>query len=157
MAPLDLQLIFLTHLAPDERDPSFLGSCDEGGVIQVEKQLRELQDRNVADADARKDGLGTRPLHLSAAAGRVDMARLLLEFKADKEAVQHGGHRPLHRAAMGGHAHVVRLLLNSGAALKIMQALKERHVEDIDLAPDESGDPCRRREHFALAALATTD
>ena len=47
--PMDLQLMLMNHLPPDEdRDRHFLESCREGRVGEVEQSLKRFQDPDVA-------------------------------------------------------------------------------------------------------------
>ncbi|CAE8595003.1 unnamed protein product [Polarella glacialis] len=54
---------------------------------------------------------GLTPLHLAAQYGYADVARVLLEARADALAVSAQGRSPLHLAAMEGHTAVVDCLL----------------------------------------------
>jgi ankyrin repeat protein len=58
-----------------------------------------------------KNQLNNTPLNAAVAAGRLEIARRLLEKGADANAHQHGGITPLHQAAAAGNAEMVRLLL----------------------------------------------
>ena len=142
--PMDLQLIFMNHLQPNqERDERFFKSCDEGRADEVEQGLRKLQNPNVrkrrfpytpletavfkgrcevfailleAGADREwRDLRGRRPLHWTSGAGRLGMVRELLAARAEVEAEDVNGLRPLHLAAGEGHLEVLRLLLTSAA------------------------------------------
>ena len=46
--PVDLQLILMNHMPPDEeRDARFIESCKAGRVDEVEQSLKALQNPNV--------------------------------------------------------------------------------------------------------------
>ena len=142
--PLDLQLILMNHLQPDEeRDASFIESCGDGRVHEVVKGLEGLLSPNVVldgetaltwaatngqeeivhlllEAGADTEWRGDDPplytaLHVAAQYGRSEVARVLLEFDADTEALDGERRRPLHLASLKGHADVAQLLLDSGA------------------------------------------
>ena len=143
--PLDLQLILMNHLQPDEeRDASFIESCGDGRVHEVVKGLEGLLSPNVvldgetaltwaatngqeeivhllleAGADTEWRGDDDPPLytalHVAAQYGRSEVARVLLEFDADTEAFDGERRRPLHLACLKGHASVAQLLLDAGA------------------------------------------
>ena len=142
--PLDLQLILMNHLPPDEeRDASFVESCGDGRVHEVVENLKAPQNPNVvfvvapaltraaahgqqevvrllleagAETEWRDAAVFERTaLHLAAFNGYGEVVRILLEFGADMEAVDRYGLRPLHLAAQGGHTAVAQLLLDSGA------------------------------------------
>ena len=59
---------------------------------------------------------GDSALSLAAAAGREDVAMLLLERKADPGQAGHCGRTPLAEAAAGGQLRMARLLLERGAS-----------------------------------------
>ena len=83
--PLDLQLILMNHLPPDEeRDASFVQSCKEGRVDEVAENLKAPQNPNVVC-----DG-GTA-LMRAASYGREEVVRLLLEAGVDTYSVARGG------------------------------------------------------------------
>ena len=54
---------------------------------------------------------GTTPLHLAAEHGHMEVIRILLEHKADKDKSSPHGLTPLRLAALNGHTEVVKLLL----------------------------------------------
>ena len=141
-SPLDLQLILMNHLPPDEeRDASFAESCRAGRVDEVVENLKAPQNPNVvsnrgtaltwaatngqeevarllleAGADTEwKDDFESTALRLAAFNGHGEVVSILLEFGADMEAVDTYGRRPLHLASLKGHADVAQLLLDSGA------------------------------------------
>ena len=139
--PLDLQLILMNHLPPDEeRDAGFVQSCRAGRVDEVVENLKAPQNPNVvsggaaaltraaahgqqevvrllleAGADAKwKDTFQRTALHVAAQCNRSEVVRILLEFGADMEAVDRYGLRPLHRAAQHDCLDVVKLLVEAG-------------------------------------------
>jgi ankyrin repeat protein len=57
------------------------------------------------------------PLHWAATWGRAEIARLLLEHKADVNVQDRLGQTPLREAADCGHLGVIRLLLNNDAEI----------------------------------------
>ena len=61
------------------------------------------------------DGEGSRPLHVAAKLGLVDMVSLLLDLGSDIEAKDNWGRSPLLDAAMLNRLEVVELLLNRGS------------------------------------------
>jgi ankyrin repeat protein len=56
-----------------------------------------------------------RPLHSAVAAGRIEVATVLLEAGADPNARQRGGFTPLMAAERSGHLDLVELLIRHGA------------------------------------------
>ncbi|KAF8645847.1 hypothetical protein AX16_007505 [Volvariella volvacea WC 439] len=64
---------------------------------------------NVPDADERT------PLHWAASSGSVDIARFLIDQKADVDRVDGSGWTALHIAASAGHEQVVQELVGAGA------------------------------------------
>lgn len=67
-----------------------------------------------ADPNAR-DKAGYAPLHVSAARGDGDLARVLLDAGADVRARTAAGDTPLYVATHWGHPGVARLLVERGA------------------------------------------
>ena len=148
--PMDLQLMLMNHLPPDEdRDRLFLDGCVEGQLSEVEDCLRGLQDPNVADetgsallwavrqarlnivpmlldagADTeRVDSRGRRPLHYAAMQREPYLAGLLIDAGVEIESRGLFARRPLHEAALHGHSDVVRLFCDAGAGLKHQDSL----------------------------------
>ena len=114
-SPLDLQLVLMSHLPPDEdRDNGFLFVCEEGDSEAVERELQALQNPNILGLPIDQYG---PPLLLAAAHGHAQVVRLLLEAGASIE-WQHpedGDRTALHYAAFEGRFEAVRVLLEFGA------------------------------------------
>lgn len=69
-----------------------------------------------ADANAFADNdLGVHPLNSAAAAGRRDVAAVLLEYGADPNAPTRRGFTPLDAASENGHESLAELLRSHGA------------------------------------------
>ena len=111
--------------------PHFTGlqSVAYQGRSDVGRLLLEAR----ADVDLRvsRDGLtpssdGLTPLHIVTTRGHVAMARVLLDFGADKEAATSGGWRPLHFAAQRGAIDMVGLLLEVGVEKEAVEARGRR-------------------------------
>ena len=73
-----------------------------------------LLNRN-ANLTIRDKRLGWTSLHAAAYFGHVEISRLLLQHKANKNSQDLSGKTPLHRASEEGHVNVARLLLEYGA------------------------------------------
>jgi ankyrin repeat protein len=80
-----------------------------------EAVVRVLLDHDTAAGVNTPDAAGTTPLMHAAEAGSENLARLLLERGADKDAVNQDGLSALTLAATGGHAGVLQILLDAGA------------------------------------------
>jgi|GEM_PF-777012 len=93
------------------------------------------------DVNAR-DRYGRTPLHYAAAAGRAEVAKLLLERGADVNAKEDKyGDTPLHAAAAFGYAEVARLLLEHGADPSIGD---NDSVTPLDVAREEGHEEVAR-------------
>ncbi|XP_017068167.1 ankyrin repeat domain-containing protein 49 [Drosophila eugracilis] len=82
-----------------------------------ENRLSEVREILRLDADAvnSKDNDGYTPLHRAAYNNFVDMAKLLLQHRADPNARTELGWTPLHSACKWNNADCVHLLLQFGA------------------------------------------
>lgn len=89
------------------------------------RAVREWLDREPGLLHAKDTALGpsaargATPLHMAAALGEVDVARLLLNRGADPDALSTDGHAPLHYAAGRGHSAMIELLRERGATLEL--------------------------------------
>ena len=92
-------------------DEQFVAACRQGFAIAVEHLLRAPQN-----PDALNRRGGRAGIHAAAGRGHVDVVRLLLEARADKDAPMQDGTTALHLASRRGHLDIVRLLLEAGAA-----------------------------------------
>ena len=148
VGPMDVQLMIMSHLAPDrERDHSFWSSCQHGTAEEVGNRLQALQNPNIdvrdgsplclaaqsgnlevvrllleaaADTEWQDKLNGMRALHCATEEGhdRSEVVHLLLSARADQEAQDFNGDRATHRAAMNGHEQVIRHLLEFRADME---------------------------------------
>ena len=104
-----LQLIVLNFCPPEKAVwKALLHACKKNKAAQVTKLLEKPFDPNGRGAKA-------NPLIVAAQRGHFEVARLLLEAGADKNAAMADGATALMLAALDGHLEVVRLLLEAGA------------------------------------------
>jgi ankyrin repeat protein len=73
-----------------------------------------------------KDGLFGAPLHAASVWGHVDVARVLLGYKADVNARRPSNWTPLHCASRNGHLELVQLLLEHKADITAQSKI-QRH------------------------------
>ncbi len=105
-------------LALAKADPTQLSKKDIVGQTvltkAVELRVRELVEELLAlGADVNQEGYGLNtPLHLAAANGSQEIAKLLLERGADVEARNSSGETPLHETR---EQEMIKLLLEAGA------------------------------------------
>jgi len=69
------------------------------------------------------------PLHLAATSGKLEIARLLLDNGADKEARNVLSMTPLHFAAMCGKIDVAKLLLKCRADTETVNGVRFPFLE----------------------------
>jgi uncharacterized protein len=100
----------LNTFAPDGFQP--IGLAAFFGHTDIVKFLLSVG----ADVDTpSQNGMMVTPLNSAAAAGRVDIARMLLERGANPNARQADDFVPLHAAAQNGQREMAELLLKHGA------------------------------------------
>jgi uncharacterized membrane protein len=125
-------------------DEEFLRAVEKGDIARV----RELLEKG-ADAGA-VDNRGWTPLHYAAFAGYVNIAALLIGWRANVNARDKDGITPLHVAAARGHSGVVELLVKSGADVNARSysgrtplhvAAGNGHVEVVRLLLESGADP----------------
>jgi ankyrin repeat protein len=80
-------------------------------------EVKQLLKVNPALARSIDCPLETTPLHWAAEAGHLEVARVLLSYKADASAAAPGGITPLHYAMHHDQAEMVKLLLAAGAKI----------------------------------------
>ncbi len=95
-------------ILPDDR--ALLDATKRGDLAAVKSLLKDGADPNAALGD------GLSALHLAAAEGNLEIAKVLLSAGAKVGSkTRLGGYTPLHLASQGAHATVVRALLDAGA------------------------------------------
>ncbi len=81
--------------------------------------------------NAKNPAGGTTPLMTAALYGQTDLARLLLEKKADVSLVLGDGNSALHMAAFLGHTEIVKMLLKNGARVHTKNAKGETPLDVV--------------------------
>ena len=82
--------------------------------------VRLLIRRQNADVNMRSPDIGKTPLHLAAQLGFKAIVLILIEEKADVNAVTVAGFTPLHVAAQNGHSEIIVELAKAGAKINII-------------------------------------
>jgi hypothetical protein len=95
----------------------------EAAALGNVAELRTLLNRSPEHANARREHCDATPLH--AARGNLDVARLLIEFGADVNAIDSEKQRlmPLHSRAEHGDVEMVELLLWNGADVRTVSCM----------------------------------
>ena len=92
--------------------PAVCLAVERGHAKMVEELCARRCSTSVLDSG------GLTPLHLAASLGFADIARMLIDHRADMNCGSSaGGDTPLHLATAGNHPEVVQLLLDQGAAV----------------------------------------
>ncbi|KAJ5646441.1 hypothetical protein N7490_002813 [Penicillium lividum] len=78
------------------------------GILGKAKRLIEQE----ADINASDNDLGVTPLHCAVHQGHEEMVELLLDHKANANAICKQGNTALHIAALQGHRKIIRTLLH---------------------------------------------
>ena len=111
--PLTLHLVIFNFQPPCRaRDNAFLDACINNQVLQVEEMLQSPQDPDTRDAECASNPTA---LHAASKKGHVEVVRLLLDAKADKDATDCMCRTALHWAAVNYNLLVVQLLVEAGA------------------------------------------
>ena len=100
--PDGVQIVILDFCPPDSlRQQMLVKCCEKNDLEEVERLLHRPQDPNGVGID------GNVPIHVAAENGHVDMVRLLVEARADKNTTMARGETALHCAAkhQGQGAH----------------------------------------------------
>ena len=141
LKPGDVQLVvvnFRSTSAPQVEE--LRGAAESGQTSVVETILQRPQDPDLGDP---------APLLIASGRGHLEVARLLLEAKADKEKVNDTGASALLIAAYLGHIEVARLLLDAKAdkdkakysgATPLYIAAQNGHLEVARLLLDAKAD-----------------
>lgn len=103
----------LADLASGNESPAGYAATDSSGYGG---NVRRPLQRNRADVNAREQRYGDTALMWAAAAGHVDVVRLLIEAGADVGAVDDEGVSALQLARTNGHAEVAAALIAAGAS-----------------------------------------
>jgi ankyrin repeat protein len=94
----------------DEGNTGFMLACENGHYDSVKYLLSVGFSPNVYSKIKKKT-----PLHFSISNGNVDISKLLIEYKANLNAVDEKQRTPLHYASLKGYPSCVKLLIEEGA------------------------------------------
>lgn len=102
-------------------------------VAEQDIRIVRLMLEHGADVNAPQGAfVPMTPLHVAASVGDLPKCQLLVDFKADVNALTPDGATPLDFAAAFGHAAVCELLLEHGAQLNIRTACALGKVTDVE-------------------------
>ena len=85
-----------------------------GASAQEDREIVGWLLSHGADLNLRDDYCSYTSLHVAALNGQVESSRILLQHKADQNALDNNRRTPLHLASNGGYIDVARLLLEHG-------------------------------------------
>lgn len=100
----------MDHPVSDASGKDLMGAIERNDGKAAQAFLQEHCNPNWSDSH------GYTPLHLCARHNRVDLARLLLLFRADVNAQADDGCSPIHLAAAFDHPEVAAVLIDAKAA-----------------------------------------
>ncbi|CAE7911679.1 ANKRD50, partial [Symbiodinium necroappetens] len=107
LKPGDVQLVVVNFRSTSALQVEELrGAAGSGQTSVVETILQRPQDPDLGDP---------APLFITSAGGHLEVARLLLEAKADKDKTVNDGATPLYISAQNGHLEVTCLLVDAMA------------------------------------------
>lgn len=110
---------------------TILGLASFFGHISIVKSLL----KNGADPNIPSDNqLKVTPIHSACAISNLQIAKLLISYKADVNARQLQGVTPLHSAAHNGQTLLVKLLIESGADIN---AIMDNGLTPLNLAQEQ--------------------
>ncbi|HLB41905.1 MAG TPA: ankyrin repeat domain-containing protein, partial [Gammaproteobacteria bacterium] len=111
----------MQRIQPDNNFDQFIISVKLEKLEQVKTALKPQYHINVNQPDINKYGMTA--LHFAAWDNYVEIAKILLNNKADINCLDHRGLSPLMIAAIRGHENMVVLFLEQGNVIKINQQL----------------------------------
>src|SRR5258708_39236877 len=86
-------------------------AVDRGDIAAVRRAIQAQGGRGVDQPDSS----GNTPLHIAAAKGLADIAKLLIDAGADVNTHGHDGWTPLHYAVVGHSMDTIQLLVQRGS------------------------------------------
>ena len=91
-------------------------SAHTGDTVTLRRHLQRLT--RTGNSIDQPDNSGMTALHWAVLAGHEVCVRLLLDYGADVDSMQHGLNTPLLLAAARGHDSILRLLIDRGANIR---------------------------------------
>lgn len=118
---LSLMMVFVLTACSEPEPPSvnLYRAVHSGDLNQVERHMYWKTEVN------RPDPNGDFPLHVAARAGRVTIARALIEHGADAQTVNAAGKTVIETALANGKTQVAQMLLKHGVQLDAQAVLVE--------------------------------
>jgi len=113
--PRRIPAAMLLSLALAWSSPGFCGPIHEAAQNGDIKKVALLLKQQPSLVSSKDEKYGQTALHVAALNNQMDVAKLLIENKADVNAKANNGSTPLHLAAGKGNTDVVVLLLASNA------------------------------------------
>ena len=100
--------------------PPICQFAEAGDVRSIEELLSTSHESSSSDLVSTRDSHGQTPLHLAALEAKIEVVKLLLNYKADVHVRDKNNWTPLHCAVGSGersltHLEVCELLLRAGA------------------------------------------